>query len=48
MIDTLDRLPQLKDRGAYLKQEMEDKLVQHKNYIRANGEDLPEVRNWKW
>lgn len=48
VIDTLDRLPQLKDRGAYLKQEMEDKLVQHKNYIRANGEDLPEVRNWKW
>lgn len=48
VIDTLDRLPQLKDRGAYLKQEMEDKLVQHKNYIRANGQDLPEVRNWKW
>ena len=48
VIDTLDRLPQLKDRGAYLKQEMEDKLVEHKNYIRKNGRDLPEVRNWKW
>jgi xylulose-5-phosphate/fructose-6-phosphate phosphoketolase len=48
VIDTLDRLPQLKDRGAYLKQEMEDKLVEHKNYIRKNGRDMPEVRNWKW
>ncbi|HSN10085.1 MAG TPA: hypothetical protein VLS85_13690, partial [Hanamia sp.] len=48
VMDTIDRLPQLKDRGAYLKQEMEDKLVEHKNYIRENGRDLPEVRNWKW
>lgn len=48
VIDTIDRLPQLKDRGAYLKQEMEDKLVEHKNYIRKNGLDMPEVRNWKW
>ncbi|MDE3181874.1 MAG: phosphoketolase family protein [Bacteroidota bacterium] len=48
VMDTIDRLPQLKDRGAYLKQAMEDKLVEHKNYIRENGRDLPEVRNWKW
>ena len=48
VMDTLDRLPQLKDKGAYLKQEMEDKLVEHKNYIRENGRDMPEVRNWKW
>ncbi len=48
VMDTIDRLPQLKDRGAYLKQEMENKLVEHKNYIRKNGLDLPEVRNWKW
>ncbi len=48
VMDTIDRLPQLKDKGAYLKQAMEDKLVEHKNYIRKNGLDLPEVRNWKW
>ena len=48
VMDTLDRLPQLKEKGAYLKQEMEDKLVEHKNYIRENGRDLPEIRNWKW
>ena len=48
VIDTLDRLPQLKDRADYLKQEMQDKLVEHKYYIRKNGLDMPEVRNWKW
>lgn len=44
---TLDRLPQLKDRTAYLKQEMQDKLVEQKYYIKKNGLDMPEIRNWK-
>jgi xylulose-5-phosphate/fructose-6-phosphate phosphoketolase len=48
VMDTLDRLPQFKDTTNYLKQEMQDKLIEHKNYIRANGIDMPEVRNWKW
>ncbi len=46
--DVLDRLPQLKDSAAYLKQEMQDKLIQHSYYIRGNGMDMPEIRNWKW
>ena len=46
--DVLDRLPQLGDEVAYLKQEMQDKLVEHKYYIRKNGMDMPEIRNWKW
>ena len=46
--DVIDRLPQLKDKAAYLKQEMKDKLIEHKNYIRKNGIDIPEVRDWKW
>ncbi len=46
--DVIDRLPQLKDKTAYLKQEMQDKLVEHKCYIRKNGLDMPEIRNWKW
>ncbi|HSZ84825.1 MAG TPA: phosphoketolase family protein, partial [Puia sp.] len=46
--DVIDRTPQLGGTAAYLKQEMKDKLVEHKNYIRANGMDMPEVRNWKW
>ena len=42
------RLPQLGNRGPYLVQKMQDKLVEHRQYIRDNGVDLPEIRNWKW
>ncbi len=47
-MDTIERIPQIWDKGAYLKQDLKDKLVEHKQYIRKNGMDLPEVRNWKW
>ncbi|HUZ60393.1 MAG TPA: phosphoketolase family protein [Hanamia sp.] len=46
--DVIDRLPQLKDKADYLKQEMKDKLIEHKIYIRKNGIDMPEIVNWKW
>lgn len=46
--DVLDRLPNLGDEVAYLKQEMQNKLIEHKYYIRKNGLDMPEIRNWKW
>ena len=41
-------LPQLGNRGAYLVQKMEDKLVEHKQYISDYGVDMPEIRDWKW
>ena len=46
--DVVDRLPHLGTKGAYLKQLMQDKLIEHKQYIDQHGQDLPEIRNWKW
>jgi xylulose-5-phosphate/fructose-6-phosphate phosphoketolase len=46
--DVVDHVPGLGGKGAYLKQAMRDKLIEHKIYIDQHGEDLPEIRNWKW
>jgi xylulose-5-phosphate/fructose-6-phosphate phosphoketolase len=46
--DVVDKLPRLGSKGAYLKQAMRDKLIEHKHYIDEHGEDLPEIRNWRW
>lgn len=48
VMDALDRLPQTGDSGAELKRRLQDKLVEHKQYIGKNGEDLPEIREWVW
>jgi xylulose-5-phosphate/fructose-6-phosphate phosphoketolase len=48
VMDTIDRLPQTGDQGVYLKQRLQDKLLEHKQYIRKYGIDLPEVRDWTW
>src|SRR6266542_717424 len=46
--DVIDRVPQLGPKAAHAKQAIRDKLIEHKQYIAKYGEDLPEVRNWKW
>ncbi len=48
VMDAIDRLPQTGDRGIYLKQQLKDKLIEHKQYIFRHGRDMPEVRDWKW
>lgn len=48
VIDTIKRLPQLGNRGTFLIQLMRDKLVEHRQYITAYGEDMPEIREWRW
>ncbi|MGO9587685.1 MAG: phosphoketolase [Limisphaerales bacterium] len=46
--DVIDRVPGLGAGAAYAKQFIRDKLLDHKNYIHTYGQDLPEIRNWRW
>ena len=46
--DVIDRVPGLGSRAAYVKQSLRDKLLDHKKYIDKYGQDMPEIRNWKW
>jgi len=48
VIDAVNRLPQTGGAGVYLKQQLLDKLVEHKQYIRRYGQDMPDIRNWSW
>jgi xylulose-5-phosphate/fructose-6-phosphate phosphoketolase len=46
--DVVDRVPRLQRIGAHFKQFLRDKLAEHKEYICRYGEDMPEIRDWKW
>ena len=48
VLDAIKYLPQLGSKGDYLYQHCKDQLIKHKEYIREHGEDLAEVKNWKW
>jgi xylulose-5-phosphate/fructose-6-phosphate phosphoketolase len=46
--DVVDRVPRLQRIGAHFKQHLRDRLVEHKAYIVKYGDDMPEIKNWKW
>ncbi|HLN72832.1 MAG: phosphoketolase [Methylococcaceae bacterium] len=46
--DVINRLPQTGSKGEQVKQWAKEKLIEHKNYIRQYGQDMPEIQNWKW
>jgi len=48
VMDVIDRVPKLESAGAHLMQQMRDKRFEHKRYIAEHGEDVPEIRDWKW
>ncbi|WP_133011269.1 phosphoketolase [Marinomonas flavescens] len=48
VIDAIDRLPQTGKKGLELKQRLTKKLLEHREYINEFGEDMPEIRNWRW
>jgi xylulose-5-phosphate/fructose-6-phosphate phosphoketolase len=46
--DVIERVPGLLERAGHVQQAMRDKLLEHKNYIAEHGEDMPEIRGWRW
>jgi xylulose-5-phosphate/fructose-6-phosphate phosphoketolase len=48
VMDVIDRVPKLQHRGAHIKQMLKNKLVEHVHYISTYGDDMPEIREWKW
>jgi xylulose-5-phosphate/fructose-6-phosphate phosphoketolase len=46
--DVIDRVPQLGARAAYAKQAIQNRLIEHKQYIERHGEDMPEITDWRW
>jgi xylulose-5-phosphate/fructose-6-phosphate phosphoketolase len=46
--DVVDRVPRLERIGAHFKQFLRESLVRHKQYIWEHGDDMPEIKNWKW
>jgi xylulose-5-phosphate/fructose-6-phosphate phosphoketolase len=46
--DVVDRVPRLQRIGAHFKQFLRDKLIDHKHYIMEHGDDMPDIKSWKW
>ncbi|MCC7498626.1 MAG: phosphoketolase family protein [Bryobacterales bacterium] len=46
--DAVDRVPKLQKVGAHFRQQLRNKLIEHKEYVARHGDDMPEIRDWKW
>jgi xylulose-5-phosphate/fructose-6-phosphate phosphoketolase len=46
--DVIDRVPKLGYHAAYISKYVQDKLIEHQEYIKKHGQDMPEIRDWKW
>lgn len=46
--DVIDRVPRLGYMAAYARQFVHRKVMEHRRYVREHGEDMPEIRDWKW
>ncbi|HEY6249869.1 MAG TPA: phosphoketolase family protein, partial [Candidatus Angelobacter sp.] len=47
-MDAIGRVARIKGEADQAIQLFRRKLVEHGQYIRQHGEDMPEVRDWKW
>ena len=47
-IDAVERVPKLAGRAPHIRQALTEKLLEHKAYIERHGDDLPEIKDWKW
>ena len=48
VIDVIERVPKITNSGAHVLQAMRDKLIEHKQYVVQYGDDMPEIRKWRW
>lgn len=48
VMDVIDRVPGLAAKSTHIRQAMEEKRITHKQYVREHGDDMPEIKEWKW
>jgi xylulose-5-phosphate/fructose-6-phosphate phosphoketolase len=48
VMDVIDRVPGLAERAGAVRKRMQESLAEHRRYIETHGEDMPEIRDWRW